>query len=132
MNATQNGHSLNLRPTVVRTERGLTVGGSRLTIYQLMDHLKAGQSPAEVRDLHRMTIKQMEDVLQYIEDNREQVEAEYQQVLELAEENRRYWEEYNRERFERIRKEGPKPRNPEAWQRFQEMKLERRKARSQS
>ncbi len=31
-----NGH---VNPTIVRTSRGLTVEGSRLTIYQLMDAL---------------------------------------------------------------------------------------------
>ncbi len=121
MNETQNGHDLKLRPVVVRTERGLTVGGSRLTIYQLMDHLKAGQSPAQVRDLHRLTIRQME-TMRYIEENKEEVEAEYQQVLALAEENRRYWEDYNRERFERIRQEGPSPEKAEIWQKLQEWK----------
>ena len=112
-------------PTIVRTERGLTIGGTRLTLYQLLDHLKAGQSPRYVRDFYHLTIKQMEDVMAYIEQNRETVELEYQQVLAQAEENRRYWEERNRERFEQIRKLPPKSEHAEIWKRLQERKARR-------
>jgi hypothetical protein len=92
----------NLNPTVVRTSRGLTVGGSRLTIYSLMDHFKAGHSDELVQEWFRLTPQQMADVHRYIEEHAEEVEAEYQQVLRYAEENRRYWEERNRPRLEEI------------------------------
>ncbi len=90
--------------TVVRTERGLTIAGTRITLYQIMDFLKADCSMEEILTCFRLTIRQMTDVLKYIETHRSEVESEYQQVLDLADENRRYWEERNRERFERIAK----------------------------
>jgi len=89
-------------PTVVRTERGLTISGTRITLYQIMDFLKADCSVEEILTCFRLTIRQMTEVLTYIETHREEVESEYQQVLAQAEANRLYWEERNCERFERI------------------------------
>jgi len=40
----------------------------------------------------------------YVEAHRAEVESEYQSVLQTAEENRRYWEAYNREKFSEIAK----------------------------
>ncbi len=88
--------------TVVRTERGLTISGTRITLYQIMDFLKAGCSVEEILTCFRLTIRQITDVLTYIETHRKEVESEYQQVLALAEANRQYWEGRNRERFQRI------------------------------
>lgn len=41
----------------------------------------------------------MTDILTYLAENRDEVEAEYQQVLQQAEANRQYWEARNRERL---------------------------------
>jgi uncharacterized protein (DUF433 family) len=95
--------------TVVRTSRGLSIVGTRITLYSIMDYLKAGKSPELIRDHFRLTIRQTADVLDYIEKHRTEVEAEYQQVLKEAEEERRYWEEQNRERFAQIAAKPPKP-----------------------
>jgi uncharacterized protein (DUF433 family) len=92
----------NPNPTVIRTSRGLTVGGSRLTIYLLIDHFKAGDSDELVQEWYRLTPQQVADVHRYIDEHRDEVEAEYQEVLRNADEERRYWEERNRERFEEI------------------------------
>jgi uncharacterized protein (DUF433 family) len=99
--------------TVVRTSRGLTVGGTRLTLYSIMDYIKAEWSTESIRDLYKLTDEQINDVMSYIEDNREEVEADYQEVLQYAEENRKYWDERNRERFERIKNQPPKNDFPE-------------------
>ena len=98
-----------LQPTVVRTSRGLSIVNTRITLYQIMDYVKAGHPPEMIRDHFRLTIKQTDDVLKYIEDHREEVEAEYQQVLDYAGEIRQYWEEQNRERLEKIRSMPPRP-----------------------
>jgi len=100
---------INPQPTVVRTSRGLSIAGTRITLYSIMDYIKAGKSPEAIRDDFRLTIKQTADVLDYIEKHRAQVEAEYQQVLKEAEEERQYWEERNRERFAQIAALPPKP-----------------------
>ena len=83
--------------TVVRTGRGLTIAGTRTTLYSVMDYLKADWPPELIRDWIHVTDQQMTDVMDYIEKHREQVEAEYEAVLRQAEENRRYWQERHQE-----------------------------------
>ena len=114
-------------PTVVRTSRGLTVGGSRLTLYQLMDHFKEGDSDELVQEWYRLTPEQLADIHRYIADHQDEVEAEYQEVLRCAEEDRRYWEERNRERFEEIKKKPLTPQQAQLRARLDEL---RRRTRS--
>jgi len=95
--------------TVVRTSRRLSIAGRRLTLYSIMDYLRAGWPPHLIRDEFNLTDKQMNDVMEYITAHRDQVEQEYQAVLQQAEENRRYWETRNRERFERVAQTPPPP-----------------------
>jgi len=92
----------NSNETVVRTTRGLTVGGTRLTIYLLMDHFKAGDPDELVQEWYRLTPQQLADIHRYIDEHRDEVEAEYQEVLRYADDNRQYWQERNRARFEEI------------------------------
>ncbi len=100
---------INPQPTVVRTSRGLSIAGTRITLYSLMDYIKAGKSAETIRDDFRLTIKQTADALDYIEKHRAEVETEYEQVLKEAEEEQQYWEERNRERFAQIAALPPKP-----------------------
>jgi len=86
------------RPTVIRTGRGLTIAGTRITLYQILDYLKAGWAPEQIQFLHRLTDDQLAGTLKYIENHRSEVEAEYQLVLRRAEEIRTYWDERNRAR----------------------------------
>ena len=95
--------------TVVRTSRGLSIAGTRITLYSIMDYLKANWPPQLIRDWLNLTDKQMNDVLDYIEAHREEVEAEYQMVLKEAEETEQYWREYNREHFAKVATIPPKP-----------------------
>lgn len=95
--------------TVVRTDRGLSVAGTRITLYQIMDYVRAGRPAAMIRDHFRLTVRQTSDILKYIEAHRCEVEEEYQQVLTYAGEIRRYWDERNRERLADIRSAPPPP-----------------------
>jgi uncharacterized protein (DUF433 family) len=97
------------QPTVVRTSRGLSIADTRITLYHVMDYVKAGRSPEEIRDEFNLTDQQITDVMSYIDEHRAAVEAEYQQVLQEAEEIRRYWEERNRERLAEIASLPPRP-----------------------
>lgn len=97
------------QPTIVRTSRGLSIAGTRITLYQIIDYLKADKSPELIRDDFRLTVKQTADVLKYIETHKAEVEIEYNQVVSDSEAERRYWEERNRELIARIAKLPPKP-----------------------
>ena len=97
------------QPTVVRTDRGLSIAGTRITLYHVMDYVKAGRSSDEIRDAFNLTDQQIADVMAYIGQHRATVEGEYQQVLREAEEIRCYWEERNRERLAEIASLPPRP-----------------------
>lgn len=118
--------------TVVRTERGLTVRGTRLTLYQLMDYLVDNRSRGEILSHHpQITAAELEDVVSYIEAHRAEFEAEYQHVLQLAEEHRRYWEERNRGRIKLIDPDQLSPERRALWEKLQAQK-ERLAAHGQS
>jgi len=103
------GKDITAQPTVIRTNRGLSIAGTRITLYSIMDYVTAGWPAKLIRDRLNLTDQQISDALAYIAERRLTVEAEYQQVLKDAEENRRYWEERNRERFAKIATLPPKP-----------------------
>ena len=86
-----------LKPTVVRNSRGLSINGTRITLYRLMDFIRAAQSQEEILEWLPLTEQQVADAMEYIKGHRAEVEAEYDLVLKQAEENRRYWEKRNRE-----------------------------------
>jgi uncharacterized protein (DUF433 family) len=88
----------NGQPGIIRTERGLTIAGTRITLYDVMDYVTAQYPPKFIRGMLNLTDEQVNAALSYIEANRAEVEAEYQIVLQEAEEIRQYWEERNRER----------------------------------
>ncbi|MDZ7958102.1 MAG: DUF433 domain-containing protein [Aulosira sp. DedQUE10] len=99
----------NEKSEIIRTERGLTIAGTRITIYDVMDYVTAQYPVRYTRNMLNLTDEQINAALSYIETNRAQVEAEYQKVLQEAEEIRQYWEERNRERLAQIRALTPKP-----------------------
>ena len=92
----------NEQPAIIRTERGLSIAGTRITLYDVMDYLKAQYPRKFIRDAFNLTDEQLHIALAYIEMHQPAVEAEYQETLKAAEEIRQYWEERNRERFARI------------------------------
>jgi division protein CdvB (Snf7/Vps24/ESCRT-III family) len=85
--------------TVIRTEKGLTVKGSRLTLYYIMDEMKENNSLKNVRDIYELTDEEMLDILDYIHLHHNEVEAEYSEVVKSSEQNRKYGEEKNREQM---------------------------------
>lgn len=87
---------------IIRTERGLTIASTRITLYDVIDYLKADYPHKYIRDVFNLTDEQMNGVLAYIEAHQVEVEAEYQDILQMAEEIRQYWQERNRDRLARI------------------------------
>jgi len=94
---------------IVRTERGLTVAGTRITLYDVMDYVKRKYSPEFIGNMLDLTDAQVNAALSYINVHRAEVEVEYQIVLQEAEELRRYYQERNRELLDRIAAKPPKP-----------------------
>ncbi|MGH9841536.1 MAG: DUF433 domain-containing protein [Blastocatellia bacterium] len=80
------------------TPRGPYVAGTRITIYQLMEHLKDGWIPRHVANWFRLTPEQMDGVMAFINANEAVLEEKYAEVLRRAEEERIYWTERNKDR----------------------------------
>lgn len=80
----------NEQVAIIRTERGLAIAGTRITLYDVMDYVKAQYPPKFIRGLFDLTDEQINAALSYIEQNRPEVEAEYEIVLKQAQENRQY------------------------------------------
>ncbi len=110
------------KQAIVRTERGLTIAGTRITLYDVMDYLISQYPPKFIQGLFELTEEQLKAALAYIEANRSEVEAEYQQVIRETEELRQYYEEQNRERVARISTLSPPPGLEAAWEKLKASK----------
>jgi uncharacterized protein (DUF433 family) len=84
--------------TVVRTRRGLSIAGTRITLYDVMDYLTAGWPPTLIQHWLNLTEHQMTDVMAYITQHQDAVKQEYEYVVQQAQEIQQYWEAKHRER----------------------------------
>lgn len=109
-------------PSIMRTERGLTISGTRITLYDVMDYVTAQYPPKFIQGFFNLTDQQINAALAYIETNRAEVEAEYQTVLKESEELRQYYEEQNRDLIARLATKPPKPGMEAAWEKLQAQK----------
>lgn len=127
----QTEFEIEVAPGVVRRrDRGLCVKGSRVTLYSIMDFLKAGWPPHLLRDQLLLTEQEMQHVLDYLAAHGEEFEAEYDEVVRQAEEDERYWRAQQEELQKRLaERPGPPPNlSPEqavAWSRLMALRKKR-------
>ncbi|MEZ2228087.1 DUF433 domain-containing protein [Microcoleus sp.] len=107
---------------IIRTERGLTIAGTRITLYDVMDYVIAQYPPKFIRSLFDLTEDQINAALSYIDTHSAEVDAEYQVVLKETEEIRQYYEEQNRDRIAHIATLPPPPGLEAAWEKLQASK----------
>jgi uncharacterized protein (DUF433 family) len=110
---------------IIRTERGLTIAGTRITLYDVMDYVTEQYPPKFIRGLFDLTEEQINAALTYIEANRADVEAEYQMVLKEAEELQQYYEQKNRDLIARIALKPPNPGTEAALEKLQAARAKR-------
>ena len=113
-----------LKTIIIRTERGLTISGTRITLYDVMDYVMAKYPRKFIQGLFELTEEQLNVALAYIDANRIAVEAEYHQVLQESEELRQYYEEQNRDRFAKTAAQQPKHGNEAAWEKLRAAKAQ--------
>ncbi len=114
--------SSNGNATIIRTERGLAIAGTRITLYDVMDYLKSQYPPRLICEKLGLNDVQIHSALTYIDTHQAEVEAEYQECLQTAVEIRQYWEERNREQFAKIAAMLPKPGQEDLWAKLQTWK----------
>jgi len=110
--------------TIVRSDRGLVIAGTRVTLYDVMDYLHAGWPPKLIQNWLPLSAEQLDCALSYIEAHRSEVEQEYQTVLQIAQDNRQYWEARNRERLAKIAALPPKAGQEEIYAKLQAWKVQ--------
>lgn len=108
--------------TIIRTEGGLIIAGTRITLYDVMDYLVTGYPSKLIQEKLCLSDAQLNMALSYIDTHRAEVETEYQEVLQLAEDNQRYWEERNREHFVKIAAKLGKTEHKALWDKLEAWK----------
>lgn len=77
-------------PLIEETPRGPSIAGTRITVYSVMDYLKNNRSKEYILEmLPTITAEELDAVYEYIEQHREAVESEYEQILRRSAE----WQE---------------------------------------
>ena len=109
-------------PEIIRTERGLTIAGTRITLYDVMDYLKAEYPTKLIREKLSLNDSQVQSALTYIKSHHTEVETEYQECMRTTEEIRQYWEQRNRQRFAKIAAMPPKPGQKALYTKLQDWK----------
>lgn len=61
---------------IVETPRGPSLAGTRITVYSVMDYIKAGRSKYYIEQIMQLTPEQVDAVFAYVEQHREAVESE--------------------------------------------------------
>jgi hypothetical protein len=90
-----------------------------------MDYIHANYPRHLIRHQFYLSDEQFDAAIAYIDAHYEEVESEYQIVVQQAEEIRDYWQERNKERIAHISKLPPKPEYAAAWQKLQARKAKR-------
>ncbi|MBJ7900561.1 MAG: DUF433 domain-containing protein [Cyanobacteria bacterium RI_101] len=107
---------------IIRTEHGLTIASTRITLYDVIEHLEAGWSPKLILNWLPLTEEQLNVALSYINANQSAVKAEYNAVLQETQERQKYWEDKNRERLAQIAKLPPKQGQEKVYAKLQAWK----------
>ena len=83
---------------IVETPRGPSIAGTRITVYSVMDYLKANRSKEYILQFLRVTPEQLDAAIEYIEQHSEEVEQDYRRILRRSQELREHYENVFRER----------------------------------
>lgn len=110
---------------IIRTARGLSIAGTRLTLYDIMDFYTAGYPREAIRDRLGLSEVQINAALAYIETYYAEVTTEYAEVLTKAEHNQRYWETRLRDHLAKTSLEQLSPKQRDLHQKFQRWKATR-------
>jgi hypothetical protein len=76
---------------IVETRRGPSV--TRTTVFSVIDSLKSGHSRELIKQLFVISDEQLEAVLEYIAEHREEVEREYAEIVRRSTERREFYEQ---------------------------------------
>jgi uncharacterized protein (DUF433 family) len=74
--------SITSEATIINRGRGPEIAGTRITVFDVMDYFKEGWHRDRIASLFRLSSRDIQAAIDYIEEHREEVEADYRQILE--------------------------------------------------
>jgi uncharacterized protein (DUF433 family) len=66
---------------IINRGRGPEIAGTRITVYDVLDYSTKGYHPTFIASLFRVSSQQVQAALEYIEAHKDEVMAEYRQML---------------------------------------------------
>ena len=80
-------------PLIEELPRGPSIAGTRITVYSVMDYIKANRSKEYILEMMPMINEaQLDAVYEYIEQHKEEVERDYAEILRRSEELREHYD----------------------------------------
>lgn len=114
--------TMTTNPLIEITPRGPSVAGTRITVYSVMDLIKANRSREYITQMMPLTLAQVDAVFEYVEQHREEVEAAYARILEREAVKRAEAELIMRERTPWLFDIAPEERHRRLLQRAEELR----------
>jgi uncharacterized protein (DUF433 family) len=74
--------SLMTAAKIINRGRGPEIAGTRITVFDVMDYLRQGWHRDRIANLFRLSSRDIQAAIDYVEQHREEVEAAYQRILE--------------------------------------------------
>ncbi len=71
-----------LEAKIIDRGRGPEIAGSRITVFDVLDYLQEGWDPIEIALFFRLSTRQVDVAVRYIEEHKGEVMDEYQRILE--------------------------------------------------
>ena len=65
---------------IIDRGRGPEIAGTRITVYDIFDHLESNISPHEIGQVFRLSLEQVGAAIAYIEEHKEDVEAVHREI----------------------------------------------------
>lgn len=66
---------------IINRGRGPEIAGTRITVYDVLDYFTKGYHPTFIASLFRVSSQQVLAALEYVEAHKDEVMAEYRQML---------------------------------------------------
>lgn len=78
---------------IIDRGRGPELEGTRVTVYCVMDYVRAGDPPSQIAEDLDLSMEQVQAALEYISAHRDEVEAQYEAILKRVSQPNPDWVE---------------------------------------
>ena len=69
---------------IIDIGRGPQIEGSRITVFDILDYLRADWHPAQIALLFRISTRQVDAAVHYIDEHKNEVMQQYERILERS------------------------------------------------